>query len=337
MRTLAAAVALVTMIGFGGQAEPPLDEAARRAAIEALSTKLIAGYVFPDAAARMVSALREAVARDAYRDITDPRTFADRVTADLRAVAPDKHLAVFFSPQSASTPAPPAGAARERFTFGIARVERLRANVGYLDLRGFSADPGPADHLAAAMTLLSTTDAIIIDLRENGGGSTPGVLGVASYFFDTAVHLTDIHYRDTGETSQFWTVPVAPAKQLTRQDLYILTSAKTFSAAEDFCFALKTRNRATVVGETTAGGAHSGRGLERLSPLFTAFIPVGRSVSPTTGTNWEGVGVAPNLAVPAAQALSEAHVLALRRLLEKETDESWKRNIAQALADVTKK
>lgn len=336
MRTLAA-VALVTLIGFGGQADAPLDAAARQAAIESLSIKLTAGYVFPDVAVRMVSALREAATRDAYRDITDPRTFADRLTADLRAVAPDKHLAVFFSPQPAPAPPPRPGSARERFTFGIARVERLRANVGYLDLRGFSADPGPAEHLAAAMTLLSTTDAIIIDLRENGGGSTPGVVGVASYFFDTAVHLTDIYYRDTGETSRFWTVPVAPSKQLTRQDLYILTSAKTFSAAEDFCFALKTRNRATLVGETTAGGAHSGRGLERLSPLFTAFIPVGRSLSPTTGTNWEGVGIAPSVAVPAAQALSEAHILALRRLLEKETDDAWKRNIAQALADLTKK
>lgn len=226
---------------------------------------------------------------------------------------------------------------RERYNYGFYRVERLRANVGYLDLRGFSTAKGAEENAAAAMSLLAATDAVILDLRENGGGSTGAVRSVASYFFATSVHLTDIYYRDENETVEFWTDPSVPGKHLTTQEVYVLTSGKTWSAAEDFCYALKQLKRVTLIGERTAGGAHSGRGLTQLTPLFSAFIPVGRSISPITKSNWERVGVEPDISVPAAQALSEAHILALRRLLEKEPDEAWRRNIRETIADLTAK
>jgi C-terminal processing protease CtpA/Prc len=160
---------------------------------------------------------------------------------------------------------------------------------------------------------------------------------VATYFFDpTPVHLTDIYWRDTNETSQFWTSAFVLGRRSAPQPLYILTSASTFSGAEDFRYSLQHLKRAVVVGETTGGGAHSGRGLQRLTQSFTAFIPVGRSLSPITKTNWEGTGVTPDIKASADASLSVAHLLALKALVEKETDPQWKQTLQQAVADLSK-
>jgi C-terminal processing protease CtpA/Prc len=159
---------------------------------------------------------------------------------------------------------------------------------------------------------------------------------VASYFFEpTPVHLSDVYWRDTNKTDEFWTWPSVPGQRSTSQPLYILTSASTFSAAEDFTFALQKLKRAIIVGEQTAGGAHSGRGLQRLSPLFTAFIPSGRSLNPITKTNWEGVGIEPDIKTTADRALTEAHIAALRRLLETEIDEQWKQNFRRLIQELS--
>ncbi len=128
-----------------------------------------------------------------------------------------------------------------------------------------------------------------------------------------------------------------PGRRSPRQPLYILTSSSTFSSAEDFCYSLQKLKRAVIVGERTGGGAHSGRGLQRLTPLFTAFIPVGRSVSPITKTNWEGVGVEPDLKTTADRALDEAYIQALKVLLDWETDEAWKQNLQQVLQELMAK
>jgi hypothetical protein len=316
-----------------------IDEQARKQLIAVLSTKLADSYVIGDLAEKMATALRSAEARNEYAGIRDGEALAKRLSDDLRSISQDQHLSVFYRPDKPQTASPsPAGEQpRERYNFGFYRVERLRANIGYLDLRGFSNGKGAEENAAAAMTLLASTDAVIIDLRENGGGSTGAVTFVASYFFPNTVHLTDIYYRDEDRTAEFRTNPSVPGKHLTSQDVYILTSARTWSAAEDFCYALKNLKRATLIGERTAGGAHSGRGLTQLTPGFSAFIPVGRSLSPVTKSNRERVGVEPDISVPAAQAPNEAHIVALRRLLEKELDESWRQNMRETLADLTAK
>jgi len=160
---------------------------------------------------------------------------------------------------------------------------------------------------------------------------------IASYFFDpTPVHLNDIYWRDTNETSQFWTMAFVPGRRSPRQPLYILTSASTFSSAEDFCYSLQNLKRALVVGETTGGGAHSSRGPQRLTQSFTAIIPVGRSVSPITKTNWEGIGVTPDIKTSADASLSVAHLHALKAILETETDPQWKQTLQQIVEDLSK-
>jgi C-terminal processing protease CtpA/Prc len=163
------------------------------------------------------------------------------------------------------------------------------------------------------------------------------VAAAASYFFGGRTHLSDIFYRGEEKPTEVWTTPVPAELQLVHQDVYILTSSRTFSAAEDFCYALKTQRHAVVVGETTGGGAHTGRGLVRLSPLFTAFIPVGRLVSPVTHMNWEGVGITPDVATTSTDALRVAHIQAVRRRIEVETDAAWREQLTRTLIDLQSK
>jgi len=319
-------------------ADPSLDQIARNAVIEKLLSGIQTGYVVPENAVVTIHAIRDAQSSGVYNGLVTAKTFAEKLTQNLRSASHDKHLAVFFDPESTTPTKPSAAPAlpRERFNFGFNEVQRLRGNVGYLDLRSF-ANPDDARETASSyLSALANFDAIILDLRQNGGGNTPMVSFVASYFFSPSpVHLTDMYWRDQDQTIQVWTLADVPGRRSVDQDLYILVGPSTFSAAEDFSYSLKQLKRATLVGETTGGGAHMGRGLQRLSPLFTAFIPSGQSQNPITKSNWENVGVEPDVKVPVANALTEAHLLALRKLLEREHDPAWQKNLRQSIEDIS--
>ena len=112
-----------------------------------------------------------------------------------------------------------------------------------------------------------------------------------------------------------------PGKKFVAKDVYVLTSKRTFSAAEEFTYNLQTQKRATIVGETTGGGAHPG-GPQPINDHFAVWVPSGRAANPVTKTNWEGTGVKPDIEVPADQALKTAHLAALKKALgNKDTDE----------------
>jgi len=255
----------------------------------------------------------------------------------LRSATHDKHIAVFFDPARAAppeSPTPPVKS-REHFNFGFYKIERLRGNVGYLDLRSFANLDEGRDTASSYLDSLANFDAIIIDLRQNGGGNTPMSAYIASYFFGPKpVHFTDMYWPDQNKNVEVWTSENVQGRRSVGQDLFLLVGPSTFSAAEDFCYSLQQLKRATLVGEKTGGGAHMGRGLQRLSPLFTAFIPVGQSLNPVTKTNWENIGVEPEVKVPAEKALIEAHLAALRRLAERESDPSWQSDLRRAIADL---
>jgi len=216
----------------------------------------------------------------------------------------------------------------------VERVERLPFNIGYLELGGFASANDAAETLAAAMALVNHTNALIIDLRNNGGGNAAAVTLLASYLFDKRTQLNDFYFREGNRTEQRWTADVVPGLRYGgAKPVYILTSKDTFSAAEDFTYALKNLKRATVVGETTGGGANQGDD-RRLSPNFSLFVPLGRVISPVTKTNWEGVGVTPDISVCSRDASKTAQVAILTKMAASENNPDEQRRLRDRIAQL---
>jgi C-terminal processing protease CtpA/Prc len=332
------------------QAQAPIDAATRRQVIDAALKQLNDAYVFPEVARRMEAAIRKRVADKGYDDLSDGERFAERLTADLQAVSRDKHLRVRYSarplpeptgPQRRREPTPEEREAFRRqgaaVNYGFQKVERLDGNIGYLDLRNFHPAALAGETAAAAMGFLAGTDALIVDLRRNGGGDPAMVQLLCSYLFaeGESVHLNDLYWREGDRTQQYWTLPYVPGKRYVGKDVYVLTSKYTFSGAEEFTYNLKNLKRATIVGETTGGGANPG-GFVRLSAHFGMFVPGGRAINPITKTNWEGTGVPPDVAVPADQALQTAHLMALKRRVDASKDDEAKAELREAVGRLQK-
>ena len=204
----------------------------------------------------------------------------------------------------------------ERLNCGFNKADILEGNVGYLKF-DFFADPRICGRtVVAAMSFLANTDAIIFDLRENGGGDPKMVSLVSTYLFAERTHLNDLWTRKGDITDQYWTLPYVPGKRLDGKPAFVLTSSNTFSGGEEFTYNLKTLKRATIVGETTGGGAHPVRG-HRITEHFSIGVPFARAINPVTHTNWEGTGVEPDVKVPAADALTTAKKLAAEKLAAK--------------------
>ena len=166
------------------------------------------------------------------------------------------------------------------------------------------------------MNFLAHCDAVIVDLRQNGGGDPAQIQLISSYFFAEPVHLNDLYARATDTTENYWTLPYVPGAKAAGADLYILTSARTFSGAEEFSYNMKNLKRATVIGETTGGGAHPTRAMI-VQRDFILRVPFARAINPVSKTNWEGTGVTPDIAVPAAEAFDRAYALAVEKLAAK--------------------
>jgi len=290
---------------------------------------LRANYVFPEQAGQAATAIEARLEAGEYDDL-DEITLTERLTRDLQEITGDRHLRVVFGGgpgprrQRIGEPEEPKDHEARRLAmrrmgrldnFGIRLVERLDGNVGYLDVRRVAvpANAGPA--IGAAMELVAGTYALIIDLRHNGGGAPEGVVFWCSYLLDERpTHLNDIFHADTGETRQFWALPYVPGTRYPDRPVFVLTSGRTFSGGEDFAYTLQALGRATVVGETTGGGAHPTRGFP-ISAAVHIGIPFARSVNPVTGTNWQGTGVVPDVPADAEQAYDVAYARALEKVL----------------------
>jgi hypothetical protein len=290
-------------------------------------------YVFPELAEQVAVTVETRLAAGEY-DNLDEITLTELLTRHMQEASGDKHLRVRLG----GGPGPgrdgdksdrerdePADREAMRLkmrqigrldNFGIHRVERLDGNIGYLDVHRVAMPQNAGPAIAAAMELVSGTYALIIDLRHNGGGSPHGVALWCSYLLpEEPAHLNDIFHRDTGETTQFWSLPYLPGSRYLDRPVYVLTSGRTFSGGEDFCYTLQALGRAEVIGETTGGGAHPTRPFP-ISAAVHIAIPFARSISPVTGTNWQGTGVIPDTPVPADDAYHVAYAKALGHVAE---------------------
>jgi hypothetical protein len=329
---------------MGRGTSEPVDAAMRTKIVNSVSASLNENYVFPDVAKKMEASIRQKLKAGAYDKITQSAELADALTADLQAVSKDKHLRIRYAPAQPpgmDPKAPVDPAAREQMrrelasvNFGFEKVERLAGNVGYLDLRGFMEAEQAGETAIAAMNFLAHSDAVIIDLRKNGGGSPSMVQLITSYFLEEPTHLNSFYIRKGNTTQQFWTSAHVAGKRMSDVPVYVLTSQRTFSAAEEFTYNLKNLKRATIVGETTGGGAHPVRPHFLADVHLLAVIPFGRAVNPITGINWEGTGVTPDIQSPADKALEAAHRDALKKLQDKAQDAERKQQLAWALQKV---
>jgi C-terminal processing protease CtpA/Prc len=344
----AAGFALWSSQGRGHDGPPQKDMLVsaeqRQQLIESVIANLNRSYVYPDKAAAIEQRLRAALRQGDFAAIDSAEKLAGALTESLQSQTHDKHLEVRYSEQPVPVQASDQDGSAEdkvaeqlreqRLNFGFAEVRRLHGNIGYIDLHQFSRPQHAAERIAAAMTLVGDTKALIIDLRKCGGGDPDTVMQFASYLFDRRTHLNDIYWREENRTEERWTQDsVAGQRYGEARKLYLLTSADTFSACEDFAYALKYAGRATLIGETTGGGAHPGNP-RRLSEHFMVFVPQGRAINPVTHTDWEAVGVAPQVKTSAKAALDTAQIAALKGMIAAETDAEWKARLQDCLHDL---
>ena len=303
-----------------------LDNAAQIEIIHCLSEKLRAYYVFPSHAEEICVRLDQHLKDGDYSEISEGELFALSLTLDLQAVCHDEHLWVKWhaeqlpEEEGALRYNPEWQAQRkleaELDDYGFHKLELLPGDVGYLDIHYFHRPAWAGDTAVAAMNFIAEAHALIIDLRGCTGGY-PGMISlVCSYLFgEEPVHLHSIYWRDEDITQQYWTLPYIPGKRFVDKPVYALISKTTYSAGEAFASILQTRQRATLIGEKTDGGAHPGASY-RIHPHFEVFIPIGRVINPLTGTDWEGSGILPDIPVPQEQTFSVAYRLALESLMK---------------------
>jgi hypothetical protein len=313
-------VATSTLAPMGPNADVSqlrVDAAARGKVIDGALAQLDSFYVFPDVAKRIADSLHYWNAHGRYDSYTKSMSFAVKLNEDVRALSHDKHMRVDYSvrpiPPRPATPPPrtPEDIARDRaqvdqVNCAFQKVENLEGNIGYVKFNAFFDVDACAPTATAAMNFVAGARALVIDLRENGGGQPAMVSYIASYLFSKRTHLNDIWERRSGQTQEFWTRDDVPGRKFGgEKPVYVLTSANTFSGGEEFTYNLKTQKRATIVGETTGGGAHPVSG-HPIDQHFIIGVPFARAINPITHTNWEGTGVEPDVKVPAADALTTA-------------------------------
>lgn len=298
--------------------EESLDKAYKKDAIEALSQLMNDFYVFPDVALLTSKHLSKQLKKGYFDAFKDKESFAQALTEQVQLINNDKHMRVRVRRPFVARENTPERMIEERLdrrnrsraaNYGYSEVKVMEGNVGYLDLRGFAGLENAKATADAAMKVLSRTDAIIFDLRKNGGGSPRMVQYLCSYFFDKKVHLNSLYWREGDETEEFWTLDEVGGTRLPDVPLFIMTSNYTFSGAEEFSYNMQTQKRATLVGQTTGGGANPG-GSRRINDDLFVFIPEGRAINPITKTNWEGVGVVPEISTSEDETMEKTLALA---------------------------
>ncbi|MBU2650032.1 MAG: S41 family peptidase [Bacteroidetes bacterium] len=331
------------------QDELLIDAKTKEEVVKKVASIMKEKYVFADIGDKMAKHIIEQFEKGEYKSYIELEPFCKKMTSDLRDISNDKHIYVFFSPEEAllvraekgMLPKDEIKKINERYiesdkkeNFGFKKVEILDGNIGYLDIRYFTNSDTLEETLNGAMKFLSNSDAIIIDLRDNGGGTLTPLL--PSYFLSSdKVYLGGCVCRDTIQNEYSWSLTNINGKRMLKVELYILTNSKTFSAAEDFSYTMQSLKRAVVVGETTKGGAHPVDVLIVKGDILTQ-IPICESYNPITKSNWEGVGVKPDYLVASEDALNTAYVLALKNIIRKTSDEEYKSELTILLKNVEK-
>ncbi|MEO8846931.1 MAG: S41 family peptidase [Kofleriaceae bacterium] len=290
-----------------------IDGPKRATVVNEIAAALAKTYIDAKKAASMAATIRAHLAKGDYDKIVDGGAFAQQLTDDLHADTRDLHMRVMFGPHPKEEPPPPPEAdqlaQQHEMNFGFGPIERVAGNVAHVVINGFpdSKLESVKNAIGDLMGEAADADALILDLRTNGGGDSDTVALVASYVFDDKpVHIVDMYEREANKTTHTWTHAKVHGNRFGgKKPVFVLTSKRTFSGGEELAYDLQTTKRATVIGETTGGGAHPVK-LVSLDDSFAIMMPFAESISPITHGNWEGTGVIPDVPTTSEAALEEA-------------------------------
>lgn len=340
---------LIENLTFG---QNSIDGNTKKMVIERLCKSFNDHYVYPEKAALMSVHIQQNHINGQYDAISQHHAFAGQITKDIRAVNHDKHIRIVYDPEleadiiqflSSKKNADLISEAdlkkEERRNFHFRKVEILPANMGYIELNGFAVPGKSASKaIAAAMQLVAHTDAVIFDFRNNFGGNGVVANEMLGYFFPNKQYIGRSYNRIENKwTDQFaGNTPKSTQKMTLQMPVYILTSKRTFSAAEGLAYHLQHLKNAMITGDTTRGGAHLTRSFS-IGHGFVAFIPFCRGESAVTKTDWEGTGVIPDIAVKEENALLAAQLHFLQHKLQGQTDEEEQRKTKYVIHYLTSK
>ena len=286
--------------------------------INTLSTLMNDMYVFPDVAKDTEAHLKKQFKEGHFDSFTTNESFATALTESVQSINNDKHMRIMNQPPYEAPAMTPERLIEEKihnlvrkkeYNAGFNTVKVLEGNVGYIDLRGFTYFQEGKPIADAYMKLIANTDAVIVDLSKNGGGDPEMVKYLCSYFFKGGIHLNSLYFREGDETIDFYTLDTVDGTKMIDVPLFVMTSARTFSGAEEFSYNMQTQKRATLVGQTSGGGANPG-GTRPINENLSVFIPTGKAINPITKTNWESVGVVPEVKTTTDESFSKTHELA---------------------------
>jgi C-terminal processing protease CtpA/Prc len=328
------------------QTNSDLNQQIKKETIDKLSI-MLKDYIYPEVGLKVSTELNKNIKDGKYNRIKNFREFGQVVTKDMFKISNDKHLLIRYEPEDVNEIKQGealSGKEKDEYTnqqkeksakrnFGFKEVKILPGNIGYLKLNEFERANFASGTAYAAMEFISNSDAIIIDLRNNNGGWGSMVQTLCSYFFsaDKKIQLFETHYQYKNEIIQSHTLPYLPGKRMPEIPLYILTGKRTYSAAENFTDILQKRNRATIIGEITRGGANSTRGPEVLNNYYIVKMPVGETINSITKKNWEGVGVKPDIPIESKLAFNRAIKIILSNQIKQNSNEGYVNSIGYSL------
>ena len=307
--------------------------------VQTLATTIENKYVLETEAKRISAKLMQRAREGKFDQVKSNEELATTLTRSLIEISQDRHFAVTYAPDyeapKEDLPDPEAG---KLHNFGIREEKRIDGNIGYLRFSGFHDPTVGFEPFVAAIQLLKNADAIILDLRENGGGSESMATIVSSCFVPPGkTQFSSMVTRGNGSTRQRWNTPYLE-QRLDEQPLFILTSQATFSAAEAVAYDLQSLKRAVIVGERTGGGAHKIE-FPALVKGFRMQLPIEKAVNPITRSNWEKVGVTPDIECTESDSFHRAIVEIADKLGKTEKDKTiqqeliWVRQFSSAMLD----
>lgn len=322
-----------------------LNEKLKNETVNQIALMLEEKYVLPEIGKKYAEQLKSKLKSGEYKKITNPDLLANKIISDLNEIQQDKHLEIRFNPDYIQRVKNRPSVSQEdqlkeeqekilrehNRNYGFRELKILPGNIGYIRFDEFPSERA-AETIISAFRFLQYTDAIMIDLRFNDGGNPEIVSFIAGYFFtdDYPTEFSSFYHRILDKKITNKTPLYLPGNRLTETDLFILVGPETFSAAEAFAYDFKHLNRAKIVGENTAGGAHVANSFI-VNDYFIIQIPFARAISPVTNSNWESVGVEPDIKCESEKALQTAYQQALGKIIEDTNDEGYNNSLGYAL------